>query len=361
MKVKAIGLDLAKSVFQVHGVDERERKLFNRQIKHAQLMEFFVKLPPCIVAMEACSSAHYWARKLAALGHTVKLIAPQHVKPFVKTNKNDAADAEAICEAVLRPNMKFVAAKSPEQQAIGALQAIRDGAMKARNATGNRLRGLLMEFGVRIPKGVSYVSKHVPQVVEDASNELPAVLRVALFEEYEQFKALDARIAQVYKQIERWHRASAASQALEKIPGVGVLTATSMVAHAGDPDSFANGRQVSAWLGIVPKQHSSGGKTKLLGISKNGDSRLRTLLIHGARSVVTALKRRLAGGADPSKLTSTERWLVELLKRRNTNVVCVALANKNARTAWAVLKHGRPYEPGHVSLSPRARAALAAG
>ena len=361
MKVKAIGLDLAKNVFQVHGVDERERKLFNRQIKHAQMMEFFVRQPPCIVAMEACSSAHYWARKLAALGHTVKLIAPQHVKRYVKTNKNDAADAAAICEAALRPDMKFVAAKSPEQQAIGALHAMRDGAMKARTAFGNRLRGLLVEFGVRIPKGVAQLGKHVPQALEDASNELPATLRVALFEEYEQFKALDARIDQIHKRIDQWHRASAASTALANVPGIGVLTATALVAHAGDPDAFASGREVSAWLGIVPKQHSSGGKTQLLGISKRGDSRLRTLLIHGARSAVQALRRKLAAGVEPSKLNSTERWLVELLKRRHANVVCVALANKNARTSWAILKHGRPFEPDHVSLSPRARAALALG
>ena len=232
--------------------------------------------------------------------------------------------------------------------------------MKARNATANRLRGLLLEFGIRIPQGVSYISKHVPDEIEDASNELPAVLRVALLDEYEQFKSLDKRIGLLQKQIEEWHRASAASQALERVPGIGVLTATAMVAHAGDPSMFTNGRQVSAWLGIVPKQHSSGGKTTLLGISKNGDSHLRTLMIHGARSVVSSLKRRLAAGATPDKLSSTERWLVELLKRRNANVVSVALANKNARTAWAILKHGRPYEPGHVSLSPRARQALAA-
>lgn len=361
MKVKAIGLDLAKNVFQVHGVDDRDRKLFNRQLKHAQVMEFFVNLPPCLVAMEACTSAHYWARKLSALGHTVKLIAPQHVKPYVKTNKNDAADAEAICEAACRPKTTFVAAKSPEQQAVGALHAIRDGAMKARNAVSNRLRGLLAEFGVRVPKGISHVAKHVPEALEDGGNELPTVLRMALFDEYEQFKALDARIAQVHKQIDQWHRDSAASQALEKVPGIGVLTATSLAAHAGDPDAFVNGRQVGAWLGIVPKQHSSGGKTKLLGISKHGDSRLRTLLIHGARSVLSSLKRRLAAGLDPATLTSTERWLLEMLKRRPANVVAVALANKNARTAWAVLKYGRPYEANHVSLSPRARAALAAG
>lgn len=361
MKVKAIGLDLAKNVFQVHGADERGKKLLNRQLKHAQMMEFFVRLEPCTVAMEACASAHHWARRLAALGHTVKLIAPQHVKPFVKTNKNDAADAHAICEAVCRPEMKFVAAKSLEQQAVGALHALRDGAMKARTATTNRLRGLLLEFGIRIPEGITFVRRQVPDALEDASNELPAILRVALLDEYEQFTALETRIAKVQKQIDQWHRTNAASQALAKIPGVGVLTATSMVAHAGDPDSFANGRQVSAWLGIVPKQHSSGGKTRLLGISKHGDSRLRTLLIHGARSVLVALKRRMASDPDPAKLSSTERWLLEMLKRRPANVVAVALANKNARTAWAVLKHGRPYEPGHISLSPRARLAMAAG
>jgi transposase len=232
--------------------------------------------------------------------------------------------------------------------------------MKTRIATANRLRGLLLEFGVRIPKGVSYVHKRVPDELEDASNELPGALRVALHDEYEQFQQLQRRIERLQAQITQWHREHAASLALEKISGVGVLTATALVANLGDPAAFANGRQVSAWAGLTPRQHSSGGKTQLLGISKHGDSYLRTLLIHGARAVVSSLKRRWAAGKDPATFTPTERWLIELLKRRNANVAAVALANKNARTAWALLAHGRPFEPAHVSLSPRARAGLAA-
>jgi transposase len=358
MKIIRVGVDLAKNVFQVHGVDEHARRVFNRQIKLAHVMEFFARLQPCMIGMEACASAHYWARKLSSLGHTVKLMPPQYVKSYVKTNKNDAIDAEAICEAVSRPNMRFVAPKSVDQQAVTALHALRCGAMKARNATANRLRGLLLEFGITIPKGVAYVSQRVPDELEDAGNELPSALRIALQDEYEQFKALEQRLQRLQAQITQWHREHAASQVLEKIPGVGVLTATALVAGIGDAAGFANGRQVSAWIGIVPKQHSSGGKIQLLGISKHGDSYLRTLLIHGARSVVSSLKRRLAAGENPATFTSTQRWLIDLLQRRNANVAAVALANKNARTAWALLAHAKPYEPGHVSVSPRARAGL---
>lgn len=359
MKATTVGLDLAKNVFQAHGVDEHGRRVFNRQIKVAHAMEFFTRIQPCVIGVEACASAHYWARKLSSLGHTVKLMPPQYVKSYVKTNKNDEIDAEAICEAVSRPNMRFVAAKSVDQQAVTALHALRCGAMKARNATANRLRGLLLEFGITIPKGVAYVSQRVPDELEDASNELPSALRIALQDEYEQFKALEQRLQRLQAQITQWHREHAASQVLEKIPGVGVLTATALVAGMGDAAGFANGHQVSAWIGIVPRQHSSGGKTRLLGISKHGDSYLRTLLIHGARSVVSSLKRRLAAGENPGTFTSTQRWLIGLLQRRNANVATVALANKNARTAWALLAHAKPYEPEHVSVSPRARAALA--
>jgi transposase len=358
MKATTVGLDLAKNVLQVHGVDEQSRRVFNRQLKVAGVMEFFVRLPPCVVAMEACASAHYWARKLSSLGHTVKLIAPQYVKAYVKSNKNDAIDAEAICEAAGRPNMRFVAAKSVDQQAVLALHALRSGVMKARNALANRLRGLLLEFGIRIPKGIA----HVPRVLdelEDASNELPGVLRCALRDEYEQFAALQQRLVRLETQITHWHREHASSVALEKIPGLGVLSATALLASVGDPGGFVNARQVGAWIGIVPRQHSSGGKTQLLGISKHGDSYLRTLLIHGARSVISALKRRLAAGAQPTNLTRTQRWLIGLMERRNANVAAVALANKNARTAWAMLAHGTAYEPGHVSVSPRARPILA--
>lgn len=352
MKITTVGLDLAKNVLQVHCVDERERKVANRQLKVGQVMEYFANLPPCLVGMEACASAHFWGRKIRSLGHTVKLMPPQYVKPYVKTNKNDAIDAEAVCDAVRRPNMRFVAIKSVDQQAVSALHTLRAGAMKARNMVANRLRGVLLEFGIRIPQGVTYVSQRVPDELEDAGNELPAVLRIALHDEYEQFKALDQRVQRLQQQIQQWHGEHAASKALEKIPGVGVLSATALVAHMGDPNGFVNGRQLGAWLGIVPRQRSSGGKNTLLGISKHGDTYLRTLLIHGARSVVSSIKRRLAAGKDPSSFSATERWVMELLKRRNANVASVALANKNARTAWAILVHGKPYEKDHISVRP---------
>jgi len=356
MKATTVGLDLAKAVFQVHGVDERGRKVFNRQLRRSAVLEFFVRLPACVVAMEACASAHYWARKLSALGHTVRLIPPQYVKAYVKSHKNDAVDAEAICEAAGRPNMRFVPVKNVDQQAVMSLHALRQGLMQTRNASINRLRGLLLEFGIAIAKGVA----HLPRVLdelEDARNELPTVLRIALRDEYDQVGALQQRLQRVEAQIAQWHREHAPSQALEKIPGIGVLSATAMVACMVDPAAFVNGRQVGAWIGIVPRQHSSGGKTQLLGISKHGDRYLRTLFIHGARAVISALKRKVAAGLEPSSMTSTQRWLLQLMQRRNANVAAVALANKNARTAWAVLAHGRPYSAEHVSISPRAQAA----
>lgn len=352
MKVTTVGLDLAKNVFQVHGVDAQGRKLFNRQLRVAQAAEFFVRLEPCVVAMEACASAHHWVRRLRAMGHEVHLIAPQYVKSYVKTNKNDAADAEAICVAARQPSMRFVSSKSVEQQAVMALHALREGAKKARGALANRLRGLLLEFGIAIPKGIANVYTRVPEVLGDEGNELPSFLRAALQAEYEQLKVQEQHAKALEAQVQRWHRDCAASRAIERVPGIGVLSATAMVASMGDANAFANGRQVGAWLGIVPKQHSSGGKQRLLGISKRGDAYLRTLLIHGARSVIAAIQRRLKAGLDPKLLSRRERWVIDLLQRRNANVAAVALANKNARTAWAILAHGTVYEADHVSMRP---------
>jgi len=352
MKVTTVGLDLAKNVFQVHGVDAHGRKLFNRQLRVAQAAEFFVKLEPCLVAMEACASAHHWVRRLREMGHEVRLIAPQYVKAYVKTNKNDAADAEAICEAARQPNMRFVSPKSLEQQAVMALHTLRAGAMKARTAQANRLRGLLLEYGIAIAQGIANVYKHVPQVLADESNELPDFLRQALRAEYDQLKLQEQHARALEAQLQRWHRECAASRAIERVPGLGVLSASALVASMGDANAFDNGRQASAWVGIVPKQHSSGGKQRLLGISKRGDAYLRTLLIHGARSVIAAIQKRLKAGLDPRLLSRRERWVLDLLQRRNANVAAVALANKNVRTAWAILAHGTPYEADHVSLSP---------
>lgn len=342
MKITTIGIDLAKNVFQVHGVDERGKAVMKKQLKRSQVLPFFANLTPCLIGMEACASAHFWARKLAALGHVVKLMAPQFVKPYVKSNKNDVADAEAICEAVGRPNMRFVAIKSAEQQAILAVHRARQGLVKARTAQANQIRGLLGEFGVVIPQGISHIAKRLPEILEDGENELPGSFRQLLARLSEQLQQLDRQVAELEGEISRWHRDHEESRRLAAIPGIGPLGASALVASIGDPKTFANGRQVSAWLGTVPRQAGTGGKPHLLGMSKRGDSYLRTLLIHGARSVLHQVERH-PERADP--------WLKQLLARRPKNVVAVALANKNARIAWALLAHGCDYQP---RTTPRA-------
>jgi transposase len=335
MKITTIGIDLAKHVFQVHGVDERGKVGLKKQLKRAQVLPFFANLPPCLIGMEACASAHFWARKLQALGHTVKLMAPQYVKPYVKSNKNDAADAEAICEAVGRPNMRFVAVKTAEQQAILAVHRARQGWVKARTAQANQIRGLLGEFGVVLPQGISHIAERLPEILEDGDNGLPGSFRQLLAHLGEHLQHLARQVGELEGTIVRWHQESEPSQRLARIPGIGPLGASALLATLGDARTFARGRQVSAWLGMVPRQASSGGKATLLGMSKRGDSYLRTLLIHGARSVLHQVERH-PERADP--------WLKALLARRPKNVVAVALANKNARIAWALLAHDRDYQ-----------------
>lgn len=334
METTAVGLDLAKNVFQLHGVNEQGRAVLKKATRRQQLLATFANMPPCLIGVEACASAHHWARKLQAVGHTVRLMAPQFVKPYVKTNKNDAADAEAICEAVQRPNMRFVPIKSAEQQAILSLHRARQGFVKARTAQANQIRGLLAEFGIIIPQGICHVTKQLPSIVEDAQEELPAIFSQLLLRLGDHLKELDRQVGELEVQIELWHRQCAASRKLASIPGVGAITASALVASIGDASCFKDGRQLAAWLGLVPRQHSSGGKQTLLGISKRGDSYLRTLLIHGARSVIRVAQ---------SKASYAGSWLAKLLERRSTNVAAVALANKNARVAWALLTRGTEY------------------
>ena len=343
MNITTIGIDLAKSVFQLHGIDSFGKVLIKKQIKRAQMAEYFVNLKPCLIGMEACGSAHYWARKLESFGHTVKLMPPQYVKPYVKTNKNDAADAEAICEAVTRPNMHFVPIKSTEQQAILSLHRMRQGYVKARTAQANQIRGLLAEFGLEIPQGIGYISKRVPDILEDASNELPGILRIEIQYLLEHLNELNTRADNCEKKIVAWHKQIQTSKKLEAIPGIGPLTATALIASIGEAKNFKNGRQVAAWIGLVPRQHSSGGKQNLLGISKRGDIYLRTLLIHGARSVIY----RSGQKENP---TDRQSWLNQLTQRRNKNVAAVALANKNARIVWPILHHNREYQDNHKTL-----------
>jgi transposase len=334
MNIRTIGLDLAKNVFQVHGVDAQGKVVLRKQVARASLAAFFANLPPCLVGMEACGSAHFWARKLVAQGHVVKLMAPQFVKPYVKGSKTDAADAEAICEAVSRPNMRFVPVKHPEQQALLAVHRAWAGFVKARTAQANQLRGLLAEFGITIPVGLASLRRRLPLILEDVESGLPGMMRELVARLAEHLQALDQQVAALEKQIQLWHRQSDPSQRLAAIPGIGPITATALVASIGDARAFSNGRQLAAWLGLVPRQHSSGGKPVLLGISKRGDVYLRTLLIHGARAVISHIEHRC---------DQAESWLKRLLGRRNRNVSAVALANKNARVVWALLAHDRQY------------------
>ena len=338
MNLTTIGIDLAKSVFQVHGADEKGKAVLKKQLKRAQMLPFFANLTTCRIGMEACGSAHYWARKLQAFGHTVQLIAPQYVKPFVKRNKNDAADAEAICEAMMRPNMPTVPIKNASQQAILSVHRARQGFVKARTAQANQIRGLLAEYGIVIPKGIGHITKRVPEILEDGENDLPGSFRLLIQRLVDHLKELGRQVDELEAQIQLWHKSNPASQKLAKIPGVGPMTASAMAASVGDARHFKNGRQLAAWLGIVPRQHSTGGKSTLLGISKRGDTYLRTLLIHGARAVIRVIERK----------PNADLWLKNLLARRHKNVAAVALANKNVRTIWALLAHDREYQSGYA-------------
>ena len=339
MKITTIGADLAKSVIQIHGVDSHGNTMLRKQLKRSQVMEFFTKLEPCLIGMEACGSAHHWARKLQQLGHTVKLMAPQFVKPYVKTNKNDMADAEAICEAVTRKNMRFVPVKNVEQQAILSIHRARQGFVKARTAQANQIRGLLAEYGIAIPVGISHITKDVPKIIEDGGYDLPGSFQQLIGRLVGHFKELDKQVDELEGQIKQWHREHEDSCRLAEIPGIGPITASALAASIGDAKTFKNGRQLAAWLGLVPRQHSTGGKSTLLGISKRGDSYLRTLLIHGARSVVRVAQ---------AKTELTGSWLQSLMGRRNANVATVAQANKNARIAWALLANDRKFRSDYA-------------
>ena len=340
MKITTIGIDLAKTVFQVHGVDERGKVLLRKQLKRKDVAVFFANLEPCLIGMEACGSAHYWGRTLSALGHTVRLIAPQFVKPYVKTNKSDRNDAEAICEAVGRPTMRFVPIKSAEMQAVLALHRARQGFVKARTAQANQIRGLLSEFGIVIAKGIGHIGERLPEILEDGENALPGMMRQLLRRLGENLKEMDEQVSELERQIKLWHRENEQSSKLEAIAGIGPITASAFVATVGDVHSFKNARQVAAWLGMVPRHKGTGGKATMGGISKRGDVYLRTMLIHGARTVVAQLER---------KRDASDGWLQKLVARRNKNIAAVALAAKNARIAWAVLAHERSYERDYVA------------
>lgn len=335
MNARLFALDLAKRVIQVHWVEEETGEICRRPLKRDQVMTFFANHEPATIAMEACGSAHHWARKLMALGHQVRLIAPQFVRPFVKTNKTDAADAQAIWEAVQRPDMRFVAVKSEEQQSVLVLHRIRAQLVKVRTMHVNELRGLLYEFGADIPKGRKKGMDCMPKALAQLESCLPAMVVETMRGQIKRIDALDSDIAEIEKKLAAWKKADTSASKLTEIPGIGLLTATATVATIGDARMFASGRQFAAFLGLVPRQRGTGGRVKLLGISKRGDGYLRTLLIHGARAVLTRQKEH-------------EPWLDKLLARRPFNVVVTALANRMARTIWALLAHERTYQKGYV-------------
>jgi transposase len=334
MKVTTIGLDIAKNVFQVHGADAGGRAVLHRQLRRKQLSSFFANLPPCVIGLEACSGSHYWVRVLSRFGHTVQLIAPQFVKPYVKSNKNDANDAEAICEAVSRPQMRFVPAKSVEQQDIQSLHRVRSRLISLRTQLVNQVRGLLMEYGIVLPEHVSQLRRGLPLVIEDAENELTPLSRRLFASLYDELSELDKKIGTLDEQVEAIHRASEPCLRIAAVEGIGPLTATALVAAISDGKSFQNGRQFAAWLGLVPRQHSSGGKARLFGISKRGDTYLRTLLIHGARAVVYRAAR---------KTDRRSLWIADKQRRLGTAKACVAVANKNARIVWSLIARGETY------------------
>lgn len=332
-----IGIDLAKNVFQIHGVDHKGETVLSKKLSRAQMISFFSKLTPCLVGMEACSSAHYWGRRLTELGYTVRLMPAQYVKPYVKTNKNDARDAEAICEAVTRPNMRFVPIKAEEQQVMLTIHRVREGVIKQRTAVGNQIRGLLAEFGIAIPKGFKQLHARLITLISSPDSELSPKLRPLFSSLLQELNDLNARIKAFDQQILAETRESQECRRILQIEGVGPLTATAVVATVGDIKSFKNASQFAAWLGLVPKQNSSGGKTQLLGISKRGDSYLRCLLVHGARAALGYAKRS----------DTLSEWQQAMLARKNSNKVVVAMAHRTARRIWAVLTKDCAYDPSY--------------
>lgn len=340
MKVMRIGLDIAKHVFVVHGVDAREHTVLRQRLRRAKVGEFFAQLEPCVVAMESCGSAHHWARVLRALGHEVRLIAPQFVTPYRRGAKNDDNDAQAICEAAGRPGMRFVPVKSAEQQATLVVHRSRALTVGERTALANHLRGLLAEFGIIFAQGLGALRRALPDILADAENALPELARASFAELYERFCELDARVKDYDRQLVRLANSDARAQRLMQVPGIGPVTATALLASVADPRAFDSGRQFAAWLGLVPRQFSSGGKTRLGRITKRGDRYLRTLLVHGARNGVTMAARR----EDPRS-----RWVRALRERRGFNKATVALAAKTARVVWAVMARGVDYDVQHLA------------
>lgn len=342
MKIIRVGVDLAKNVFQVHGVDRQEKLVWRRKLNRAEWLKVLLEKiePGCEIGMEACGGAHHWARQLLAKGFTVKLIAPQFVKPYVKSNKNDANDAEAICEAMSRPHMRFVSVKTVDQQDIQAVHRVRFELSNQRKAKANQIRGLVAEYGLVAPRELLRLRAAIPSWLEDAENGLTDRFRCLLNGLWHDLLALDQRMTELDREIGQIANTHPVANRLQQLRGVGPMIATAMVATVGDVKHFANGRQMAASLGLTPRQNSSGGKERLLGISKRGDAYLRTLLIHGARSTLRTAK---------DKDDRLSRWVTRIAQTRHPNVAAVALANKTARIAWAMIKNGTEYQPNLVA------------
>jgi transposase len=338
MNISRIGIDLAKNVFQLNGVDRSGKTVWKRRLRRNQWLKVVFEQigPDCEIGMEACAGAHHWARELESRGYTVKLIAPQFVKPFVKSNKNDANDAEAICEAMNRPNMRFVSVKSVAQQDIQATHRIRSELISQRTAKANQIRGLVAEYGLVAPRSLRALRVTIPDWLEDAENNLSDYFRSLLHGLWSDLITLNDRVLELDQMILQLANSNEVTRRLQQLRGVGPLVATAMVATVGDARQYHRSRQMAAAIGLTPRQHSSGGKDRLLGISKRGDVYLRTLLIHGARAVVSQAKHR------DDRLS---RWATGIAQRRHPNVAAVALANKTARMAWAMLRNESDYDP----------------
>ena len=333
-EITTIGLDLAKNVFQVHGIDQAGDVVVRKQLRRAQVLGFFAGLPRCVIGMEACATAHHWARELMVLGHDVRLMPPNYVKAYIKRNKNDAADAEAICEAVRRPAMRFVPVKTADQQAVLMMHRARDLLVRQRTMLVNALRGHLAEFGVVGAKGLHKVEGLMAIVRNGSEERIPEIARWILIVLAGQIDDVEAKIATVEAQILAWHKSNPTSRRLATIPGVGPMIATAIAATVPDPGVFRSGREFAAWVGLVPRQNSTGGKARLGGISKRGDGYLRRLLVNGAHAALFW-----------SKAARTDPWLISLRARKHRLVATVALANKIARIAWAIMSKEEKYRP----------------